>query len=134
MTDKELVISTLSFLKDNGYQNLKETLWKDENIDTQKRVKNILLKNKFIRLAEGQPFTFEITTEGNFAKENEMYEDGLLIALHPLTEIEIKILQLLNEHKGDSNATDDVLQSKFNCDLKDIKEAVSSLSGKKFIY
>lgn len=134
MTDKELVLNTLDFLKDKGYQNLPETFWKDADFDTQSRIKNVLLRNKFIRLAEGQPFTFEITTEGNFVKASDLYEDGLLTTLHPLTEIETKILQRINKLKGDPNATDEVLQREFGYDLNDIKDAVNSLNGKKFIY
>lgn len=134
MTDKTILINTLEFLKNKGYQNLSETQWKELDIISQARIKDTLLKNKFIRLAEGQPFTFEITTEGNFAKAKDLYEDGLLIASHPLNALEIKILQRLNRIKGDPNATDEVIQRELGIDLNEVKEAINSLERKKFIY
>ncbi len=65
MTDKELILGALSFLKQKGEQtDILLDHWKDLDDDSRTRIKIKLYKNNFITVAPYSPYHFIIRTEG----------------------------------------------------------------------
>ncbi len=60
---KELILKTLRWINNQGYINVKESLWKEQGLKDalQIKIKEQLLSLKSVRIKEGEPFTFEIT-------------------------------------------------------------------------
>jgi hypothetical protein len=90
MTHKEIILQTLEFIKDKGFINIKETLWDKWKLEDkiQKEIKNLLWKNEFIHFQSGSPYTFEITTKGQFLSPDELSDDGTCQQKNQATKME----------------------------------------------
>ncbi len=66
MTNKEIILKTLEHINNQGYVNVKDSLWTIElnlDIKAQDHIKLLLEKGKMVTVKMGEPYTFEITVD-----------------------------------------------------------------------
>jgi len=66
MTNKKIILRTLEHINNQGYVNVKDSLWTIElnlDIKAQDHIKFLLEKGKMVTVKMGEPYTFEITVD-----------------------------------------------------------------------
>jgi len=80
MTDRELVLKTIEFLKPQlGHIDVVNSLWKDLGLSSeeQSRLRDILLEGELINLGADQ-WTMKLTAKAILLKFEELNEDGTI--------------------------------------------------------
>ena len=80
MTNKELVLKTIEFLKPtSGHIDVVGSLWKELNLDSEKKsqLREILLKGELINLGDDQ-WTMKLTAKAILLNSEELNDDGTI--------------------------------------------------------
>ena len=96
MTDKELILETLKFLKPkSGHTDIVSTLWKDLNLDADKQcqLRDILLTGELINLGEDL-WTMRLTAKGMLITPDQLDNNGNIRLENIIIEQKDEIKQL----------------------------------------
>ena len=80
MTNKELILKTIEFLKPtSGHIDVVGSLWKELNLDSGKKsqLREILLKGELINLGDDQ-WTMKLTAKAILLNSEELNDDGTI--------------------------------------------------------
>ena len=100
MTDKELILDTLTYLKNKGSHIIISDHWNSLDDDTKERLKLKLEDNRFITVHPYDIWSFMITTPGIKILKNtdELDEDGNINSAYVIQEQENEIIKLQTEN------------------------------------
>ncbi|MBV8388509.1 MAG: hypothetical protein JO080_01780 [Mucilaginibacter sp.] len=108
MTGNEIIWNTLKFIELNTIEaqfvNVFKTRWKDYDLDTKLKFRNIMRQFGLIRLAESHS-EFQLTDKGYDAKERDFKKGGIYYTPELDSQVQIQIdlekkfLEFLNERE-----------------------------------
>lgn len=98
MTNKELILKTIEFLKPkSGHINIVESLWEDLDLSKEKRLelRDVLIEGELVNLGMPDQWSMQLTAKAMLLKPDQLNDDGTIIPEVVIREQKSRIDELL---------------------------------------